>query len=211
MNDIHGFGIFDAANYKARVLGGDFPAFRGNDKFFMQVTNNTKAFTQSLLAEISARHTFYNGGEKIMSEIPLPPGINLQPLQSNGKVVDWIITNSEKGVAVSQGLLNHCFGPSFNFHIDRRNFKNEDGTITTVPIMMVTGSTRRFYNTCERFANYMCGRGDNYGKKSDLKQPQMQYPLIDYYEQPVRKKSSLNLDMQIRAKGGYKQLGGHYL
>ena len=209
MNDIHGFGIFDAGNYKTRVLGDSFPNFTQNDAFFARVTDNTKAFTKSLLAEIAARHTTYNGGEKLMTEIPLPAEVKVQPIAVGGKVVDWLIVNPKENIAVSQALLGHCFGPMFSFHVDQRNFQNKDGSITTIPTLMVNGNSRRFYRTCERFANDLNGITDTYGVPNNDTKPQMQYPLSEYYERlpEIKKRSTFNAPYTVR-KAGYNQLGG---
>ena len=212
MNDIHGFGIFDAKIYKTRVLGAEHPEFRDNDAFFKNVTDNTKAFTQSLLTEISSRHIMYNGGNKIMSEIPLPKEVKLQPVKVGEQIVDWVLSNPSKNIMVSQALLGHCFGPSFHFHIDYRNFKNKDGSLSVIPTMMVTGNSRTFFNVCQRFKMDEYGIRDNYGTNNPLPRPQMTYDLADYYERPrMQKRAQLNLSKTSAPKKGYQQLNGFYL
>jgi hypothetical protein len=208
MNDIHGYSIFDDRNYKTRVLGGDFPAFTRNDAFFKKVTDDTKAFTKSIIQEIASRHTIYDGGHKIMSEIPLPPEVKLRPIAVGNKVVDWVLTNQKKGIAVSQALLGHTFGPTFQLHIDQRNFVNKDGSIVIAPVIMVTGNARSFYKTAERFANYL--NGNTEPQNPTAPRPQMQYDLSHCFPKKASKPDLLLPMRQKQARantsGGYKQI-----
>jgi hypothetical protein len=181
MNDIHGFSIFTPETYKARIMQGLNVA--APDAFFEKVTASTKDFTHALLEKMSKSHLLYDGGEKVMKEFPLPIDYTLKPVTIDGRVVDMILTNAKGTLNVSQGLLAHTFGPTFGFHLDRRTVQNKDGSTHQVPYLMVSGSSRRFTRTLQRFDAYLRGVPDTYGYPSaSAPMPQMQYPITDYYE-----------------------------
>ncbi|MDR0462322.1 MAG: hypothetical protein LBG88_03250 [Christensenellaceae bacterium] len=174
MNDIHGHSIFSAKNYQKRLFENG--AGDENSAFFNHVVNDTQSFVASLFMEMRSRHTLYEGETRIMTEIPLPADIKLQPVSVYGQIKDWLICNDNKNIKVSQALLAHCFGPSFHFDISSRNIMQKDGTITTMPIMTVTGSSYKFATNYERFANHANGYTEYQCPDKEYPSPQMQYP-----------------------------------